>query len=204
MTLPISLLPLSLEYHLAALQQVYRATQGYWQLYQLPGNPVDQAERDLRVADETPGRYMLGIVRRLVEADPSAGAELIGIVDFRLDWPMTAVAYVGMLLVAEPYQRQGIGRQAWQLLEPWLTTTAQMTKARLGVEQFNPPALKFFEQLGFALTGTADRIKTGDKFVRLLYMEKELQRDGDRGQRAEDRGQKTEDRRQRTEGSCDH
>src|SRR5436305_1068664 len=114
MTLPISLLPLSLEYHLAALQQVYRATPGYWQLYQLPGPPADQAECDLRAAAATPGRTMLGIVRRLVEADPSAGAELIGIVDFRLDWPAPAVVYVGMVMVAEPYQRQGIGRQAWQ------------------------------------------------------------------------------------------
>ena len=100
-----------------------------------------------------------------------------------------------MLLVAEPYQRQGIGRQAWQWLEPWLTTTAHMTKARLGVEQFNPSALKFFEQLGFALTGAADRIKTGDKFVRLLYMEKELQcaLAEDRRQRTEDGGQRAED-----------
>ncbi|CAN5422648.1 hypothetical protein BH10CHL1_BH10CHL1_48030 [soil metagenome] len=174
MTITISLLPLSLEHHTAALQQVYRATPGYWQLYGLPGSPEDQAERDLRTATETVGRYLLGIVRRLNEEDPTAGAELIGLVDFRLDWPEPATVYIGMVMVAAPYQRHGIGRQAWQLLQPWLATTAQMTKVRLGVEQFNPHALQFFEQLGFQLTGASERVKTGDKFVRLLYMEREL------------------------------
>lgn len=171
---PISLLPLSIELHGAALQAVYAATPGYWQLYNLPSSPANQAERDLRAGVETPGRYMLGIVRRLVADDASAGAELIGLVDFRLDWPEPAVVYLGMVMVAEPYQRQGVATQAWRLLEPWLADTARMHKARLGVEQFNPHALQFFQQLGFALTGDADRIKVGDKFVRLLYMEKAL------------------------------
>jgi len=175
MTLPISLLPLSLDYHIGALQAVYQATPSYWRLYNLASSPPDQAERDLRAAAETPGRYLLGIVQRIVADDPGAGAELIGIVDFRLHWPAADVAYVGLLLVAEPYQRQGIASQAWQLLEPWLNTTAQMQKVRLGVEQFNPHALKFFEHLGFRLTGEADRVKVGDKLVRLLYMEKAWQ-----------------------------
>lgn len=68
--------------------------------------------------------------------------------------------------MAEPYQRQGIASQALgQLLEPWLSTTAQMQKVRLGVERFSPRA--FFEHLGFRLTGEADRIKVGDKLVHL-------------------------------------
>ncbi len=171
----ISLLPLSLTYHGAALQQVYHATAGYWHLYNLPGVPAGQAERDLQVAQDTPGRYLLGIVRRLVDDDPQAGAELIGLVDFRLHWPREHVAYLGMLMVAEPYQRQGIGRQAWLLLKPWLVDTAHIPKVRLGVEQFNPMALLFFQSLGFTLTGEADRVHVGAKWVRLLYMEQKLQ-----------------------------
>ena len=173
--LPISLLPLSLEYHVAALQTVYAATPSYWQMYNRPNSPADQAERDLRAMAETPGRYLLGIVCRVVADDASAGATLIGIMDFRLHWPAPDEVYVGLLMVAEPYQRQGIASQAWQLVEPWLTETAHMYKARLGIEQFNPRALQFFQHVGFTLTGDADRIKVGDKFVRLLYMEKEWQ-----------------------------
>jgi RimJ/RimL family protein N-acetyltransferase len=170
----ISLLPLTAEYHTAALQEVYAATPGYWAMYNLPGAPVGQAARDLQAVAETPGRVLLGMVRRLVADDASAGAELIGVLDLRLDWPAPETAYLGLVLVAEAVQRQHIGAQAWELLQPWLTTEAGMQRVRLGVEQFNPAALKFFEHLGFALTGEANRVKVGEKFVRLLYMKKTL------------------------------
>lgn len=174
MTPSITLIPLSLAYHGEALQQVYRATPGYWQQYNLPGSPAGQAEHDLRDATATPGRYLLGIVQRMDADDPAAGAELIGLVDVRLDWPAEKVASLGMVMVAEPYQRQGIGAQAWLLLRPWLAHTAQMETVRLGVEQFNTQALQFFASLGFRLTGEARRLRVGDKFVRLLYMEQAL------------------------------
>src|SRR5690606_22747539 len=83
----ISLLPLSAEYHTEALQQVYRATPRYWQMYHLPGSPEGQAARDLEAAQETPGRHLMGIVRRLVADDPAAGVEMVGMVDLRLHWP---------------------------------------------------------------------------------------------------------------------
>ncbi|OUC07991.1 hypothetical protein RY27_11650 [Litorilinea aerophila] len=80
-----------------------------------------------------------------------------------------------MIMVAEPYQRQGIGTQAWLLLRPWLVETAHMSRARVGVAQFNIPALKFFQSLGFTLTGESNRIRSGTKWVRLLYMEQALE-----------------------------
>lgn len=148
-------------------------------MYNFPSSPAGQAENDLRLAAETPGRYLLGIVQRITDDNAEASTatgqapagELIGLVDFRLHWPTEQTAYLGMLMVAEPYQRQGIGTQAWALLCPWLAQSAQMAKVRLGVEQFNPQALQFFQQLGFAFTGETDRVRVGDKFVRLLYME---------------------------------
>jgi len=179
MTLPasVSLVPLSLDWHVDALQQLYRATPDYWAMYNFPAAPTGQAEHDLRTAAETPGRTLLGIVRRVdvtaeeVESTTAPAPELVGLVDFRLHWPNAQIVYLGMVMVAEPYQRQGIGTQAWRLLQPWLVQQAQMHKVRVAVEQFNPNALKFFESLGFALTGESHRIKVGDKFVRLLYME---------------------------------
>lgn len=181
----ITLLPLSPALHVGALQHLYRATPGYWQLYQHATVPPGQAARDMRNATETPGRYMMGVVQPTATStavalqtngtedarEPDKSGELIGLVDFRLDWPEPSVAYLGMVMVAERHQRRGIGTAAWTLLQPWLAGDAGMQKVRLGVEQFNTGALQFFEQLGFTLTGEAERIKVEDRLVRLLYMD---------------------------------
>lgn len=176
MTPPIiSLAPLSVQDHAAALQAVYQATPHFWEMYGLLATPAGQAARDLQEAAQTPNRYILGIIRRINPDDAAAGGELIGTVDFRLNWPDRGVAYIGMLMVAEPYQRQGVGLQAWRLLAPWLSQTAGIETARLGVEQFNPGALHFFQTAGFTLTGGSRRISVGSKWVRLLYMEQPLE-----------------------------
>ena len=167
---PITLTPLTRGLHAVALQEVYAKTPSYWQMYNLPSVPPDQADRDFVEAAKTPDRTMMGIVRRIDRMDLNSGVELTGLVDFRRDWPDPGTVYLGMIMVAEPYQRQGIGRKAWRLLMQWLKKN-ELKKVRLGVEQFNPNALKFFQELGFSLTGDANRIKVGDKFVRLLYME---------------------------------
>jgi RimJ/RimL family protein N-acetyltransferase len=169
----ITLIPLSPEYHVAALSAVYQAVPNYWAFYHLPGSPPGQAENDLRAAAGTPGRQLMGIVRQLDGRESDAAGELIGMADFRQHWPGAHVVSIGMFMVVEALQRQGIGRQAWALLEPWFIQTAKMHKARVGVEQFNPIALQFFTSLGFHLTGQTNRHRVGDKFVRLLYLEKE-------------------------------
>ena len=171
---PITLIPLQIEHHADALQNVYEKTPSYWQMYELPSVASGQAQRDMEEAGEVPGRYMMGIVQRLERTNPKAGAALIGLVDFRLNWPNEQMTYLGMIMVAEPYQRQGIGRKAWRLLMNWLRKETETKTVRLGVEQFNSDALKFFQAMGFQMTGEANRIRAGERFVRLLYMENEV------------------------------
>jgi RimJ/RimL family protein N-acetyltransferase len=173
----VSLIPLNAADHAEALQQVYRATPAYWQMYHLASSPTGQAERDLEAAASTPGRTLMGIVRRMDAHDASGGVEMVGVVDFRMHWPDEGVVYVGMIMVAEPYQRQGIGSAAWRLLAPWLAQGAQMHSARAGVEQFNPNGLRFLQSLGFSVTGESSRIQSGKRLVRLLYMEYDLTRE---------------------------
>jgi RimJ/RimL family protein N-acetyltransferase len=176
-TYRISLLPLTLADHAAALQQVYRRSPHYWRMYNLAAAPAERAAADLQAAAETPGRTIMGIARPFHGQGMSQAAQIVGLVDFRLDWPNPGVVYLGMVMVAEPFQGQGIATQAWNLLSAWLAAGAHMKRARLGVEQFNHGALKFFEKLGFTLTGESNRLRVGDKFVRLLYMERELSDD---------------------------
>ncbi|MFO7630932.1 MAG: GNAT family N-acetyltransferase [Caldilinea sp.] len=166
----ITLMPLDPALHVDALQAVYAATPGYWQMYKLATPPQDHALHELTAAQEIVGRSLLGILRRMDRTDPDAGAELIGVLDFRLHWPDDGVAYIALLLVAESLQRRGIGAQTWSLLKPWLASVAGIRSVRVGVEQFNVVALKFWEAQGFTLTGESDRVRVGEKFVRLLYM----------------------------------
>ena len=170
----VSLIPLDRALHMAPLQGVYAATPSYWAMYDLDGPPSNHADKELIAAAETPGRILLGIVRRLDPADPDAGAEMIGFVDFRLDWPDSGVVYIGMIMVAEALQREGIATQTWSLLKPWLASQAGMQRARAGIEQFNVTTLKFWEAQGFTMTGESNRIRVGDKFIRQLYMEQNL------------------------------
>ncbi|MEZ4656357.1 MAG: GNAT family N-acetyltransferase [Caldilineaceae bacterium] len=176
MNAPITLIPvvvegLPVDQYAAALQDVYEQTPSYWRMYNWPGAPAGQAQRDLFEAAGVEGRTMLGIAQRVERLNPQAGASLVGLVDFRLHWPSPQTAYLGMIMVAEPLQHQGIGRKAWRLWQQWLRKSTEISTVRLGVEQFNPAAMQFFQHLGFALTGEAQRMRVGDKFVRLLYME---------------------------------
>ncbi len=168
-----TLLPLTSE-HARLLQAVYEAAPGYWTLYDLPGAPPGQAAKDLAEAAETPGRSILGVLRAVRPDQPTSGREMVGAVDFRLHHPQEGTVSVGLLLVADARRRQGVGRAAWTLLEPWLRDEAGMRRAGLHVAQFNTVALQFFAALGFEMTGAAQRVRVGDKFVRLLAMEKAL------------------------------
>ncbi len=170
----VSIQPLSPELHVEALQRVYELTPTYWQMYGLPAVAGEQARRDLKAAEAEPNRFVLGILLPNEPGNPQAGAQLVGLIDIRLHWPQENTAYLGLLLVAEPFQRQGIGSQAWNLLETWLADATTMRWVRLGVEQFNPGALRFFQSLGFELTGESTRVKSGNKLVRLLSMEKQI------------------------------
>lgn len=172
----VSLIPLDPQLHTEALQQVYALTPGYWEMYHLPGAPAGQAGRDLAAVQEEAGRTALGILLPNRPGDPAAGAQLIGLLDFRMHWPEPGIVYVGMVMVAESFQRQGAATAAWALLEEWLAGQMGVSLVRLTVEQFNPAAMRFFQHLGFALTGEARRTKSGQRLVRLLVMEKELQK----------------------------
>ena len=93
MTYQISLLPLTSELHGDALQEVYANAPSYWAMYNLPAVPAGQAMRDLREAEETAGRTMMGIIKPIEDGQPAAGGELIGLVDFRLHWPGARMAW---------------------------------------------------------------------------------------------------------------
>jgi ribosomal protein S18 acetylase RimI-like enzyme len=172
--MPMTLMPLSSPHHVALLQAIYDATPDYWRLYGLSGAPLGRARHDLDAANATPGRTIMGVLRRVNADEPATGMEMIGMIDIRLHYPTERTVSMGLLMIAEPCQRQGVGRQAWSLLEAWLAQSGGMTNARAAVEQFNIAGLKFLLCLGFNLTGEANRLRVGDRLIRLLALKKTI------------------------------
>lgn len=160
--------------HAELLQAVYDASPDYWQMYDISVLSRKQALRDLQQVERTPGRTLLGILLPVLPATGEQRVEMVGCLDIRLHYPADNVVAVGMIMVALPHRRKGIARHAWLLLEAWLAESAHMQTAHARVEQFNIPAMRFFGAVGFAMTGEADRAHVGDKFVRLLTMEKSI------------------------------
>jgi GNAT superfamily N-acetyltransferase len=201
---PLTLIPLTLHDHTDLLQAVYDATPGYWHLFGLDAAPPYQAIQTLRAAGETPGRAIFGILHPVKgsnqysaisnqDADADTGEtpatdplmtdslatdslipEMIGVIDIHLHHPERGVTTVGMVMLAEEWQRQGHGSAAWALVEAWLAGSAGIAKVRAGVEAFNPGALRFFQSLGFHLTGEATRVQVGEQLVRVIHAEKTL------------------------------
>ena len=71
------------------------------------------------------------------------GDQLVAILDLILDYPKEMQAWIGLLMVAQDEQNQGIGRQIVKDLESALAR-ARFAHIELGVRPDNEPALKFW------------------------------------------------------------
>ena len=122
-------------------------------MYDLDRPPSNHADKELVAAAAEPSRILLGIVRRLDPADPGAGAEMIGFVDFRLDWPDPGVVISGCSWWRKPCSARDCTTQAWSLLavagQPGGRRTARTASS-------NSMALKFQEAQGFTVTGESN------------------------------------------------
>lgn len=76
------------------------------------------------------------------------GPGLIGCADVIRGRPDAATAHTGLLLVTEPWQRQGHGRRAYALLESAIRTWRECQRVRIGVVQRNSPGFAFLASLG--------------------------------------------------------
>lgn len=79
--------------------------------------------------------------------------EMVGCIDIIRGYPTENVANLGLLLVAEPYQRAGIGRLAYAQLEQIVQAWGSCDRVRLGVTLKNSEVIAFWRKLGFSETG---------------------------------------------------
>lgn len=78
---------------------------------------------------------------------------LVGVADYLDGHPVPGVGWLGLLLLEEPHQGLGLGREACEALRRWAATELGARELRLGVEAPNRNAWLFWTAMGFAPTG---------------------------------------------------
>jgi len=129
------------------LQRVFEATPAYAQL--ITGTPPGPAEAQstysiLPEGNSYEDKFVLGVY---------LGSEMVGCVDLIRGYPEPHVAHIGLLLLAEPFQHQGIGKAAYGLVEQYIRAWGNCTTVRAGVVRTNEAVLPFWQKLGFVPTG---------------------------------------------------
>ena len=88
------------------------------------------------------------------------GDQMIGCADVIRGYPVREKAIIGLLLLAEPWQRRGLGRAFALLIEKVIADWPEIATIRLGVVETNTGALAFWKKLGYVETGEAKRTDT--------------------------------------------
>lgn len=133
----------------AGIQSCFDATPDYF--VRTSGRPPgpDDAVRLLADAEADPDRRVFLLV-------PRSGGPALGVLDLHLDYPEPRAAHIGLLLVRQPCQGMGFGKETAAALEGALRRRGYRT-LRLSVGDENPGARAFWERLGFAEAGRLDR-----------------------------------------------
>jgi len=152
---------------MAALQCVLEAAPAYF--HTVTGTLAGAAEAQRTFTALPPGKtYADKFVWGLYE-----GEVMIGCADVIRGYPVREKAVIGLLLLAEPWQRRGLGRAFAALIEQAIAAWPEIRRLRIGVVASNEAALAFWLKLGYRETG---EIKTaGPEFVReVIVLEKPI------------------------------
>ena len=104
-----------------------------------------------------------------------SGDAMIGCADVIRGYPVREKAVIGLLLLAEPWQRRGLGSVFAALIEQAIAAWPEIMVLRIGIVATNTGALAFWRKRGYAGTGEVKPAAPG--FVAdTIVLEKPLQR----------------------------
>jgi len=144
--------------------EVYRQSPRF--IVELNGRPaesigLEMVEEDAAQAAHHGARFVGFFLR--------ASGRMIGVADFvpggYRDQPSRA--WVALLLIAEPDQRQGYGTEAHELIDQAIRAAPDAQTIGLGVLINNGPALGFWQRLGYTRAGSTATDGDGREVVLL-------------------------------------
>ena len=153
---------------MAALQCVLEAAPRYFGT--VTGSPPGSAEAQSTFTALPPGKaYDDKRVYGLY-----AGDAMIGCADVIRGYPVREKAVIGLLLLAEPWQRRGVGRAFEGLVMKSLADWPEIATVRIAVIATNSAALAFWHRLGYCETG--ERRAASPPFVgELIVLERPIE-----------------------------
>jgi ribosomal protein S18 acetylase RimI-like enzyme len=136
------------------LHHLYLATPGYFEIISIPIPTLSEVETELTLAVADPRRH----VELLLEApgrlprswslrDPVTQLSVVGLLDYKLDYPEAGDATVNLLLIPASLQSSGIGRRCVAYLEEALR--GRCTRILASIYGQNRRAEKFWRSLGY-------------------------------------------------------
>lgn len=99
---------------------------------------------------------------------------MVGVADFVVGYPTPREVFLGLLLVASPWQGKGLGAEAVRLLEAHFFRLPGIRQVRLGVLREDRRAREFWRRLGYVL----DRVQRDQRGRPLLVYRKPWARGG--------------------------
>lgn len=98
---------------------------------------------------------------------------MVGCVDILRGYPDGDCAFIGLLLVGETWQAEGVGRAAYEKSEAIMRTWG-VGRIRLAVLETNGAVVRYWKKMGFALTGERLPYSFGAVESHVLFLEKQL------------------------------
>jgi ribosomal protein S18 acetylase RimI-like enzyme len=134
---------------LAALLKVYRQCEDFLALGPQPHASLAMVQADLRLSAAEGGLYC-GIF--------DAGGALAGVVDVVLSGfeGDAQRAFLSLLMIAPPWRGQGLGAEVLRLVEAEIAKDPCVTVIDSGVQVNNPTAIRFWQHMGYHITGGPD------------------------------------------------
>jgi RimJ/RimL family protein N-acetyltransferase len=147
-----------------AVVELYRQSPRF--LVELNGRPADSIGLEMVQEDAAQaanhGAQFVGSFLR-------AGGALIGVADYVPGGYRSrpSLAWIALLMIAEPYQRQGYGTEAYRLIEDDLLANPDVQTIGLGVLINNGPGIAFWQRMGYRRSGSTVQDKDGREIVML-------------------------------------
>ena len=99
---------------------------------------------------------------------------MVGVIDLRRAEPEPFDVRIGLILMAEPHQGQGLGSWALRILEAWLARDTPTEAVVVTVAAQDHDAQRFLLSNDYVFTGQSTRVLIGTTRLRLLTMRKGL------------------------------